>query len=76
MTADMMTAILRSLARQRPFRPYFIELHSGERFQVRHPETILRRGDLFVHRSSDRTERVFDGAAVSQVIASPPGSPE
>jgi hypothetical protein len=32
---------MRELIRQRPFRPFEVQLSSGERHKVRHPENVL-----------------------------------
>jgi hypothetical protein len=77
MTADDLERALRALARRRPFRPFLIELHSGDRIQVSHPEAVQRYGELFLSRATDRGQRGFAGPSVCQFIdppiAAPPG---
>jgi hypothetical protein len=46
MTGDDRERALRALARRRPFRPFLIELHSGDRILVSHPEAVQRYGEL------------------------------
>jgi hypothetical protein len=70
-TADFVRT-LRSFHRRRPFWPYLIELVSGDRLPVSHPEVIERSGQLFVYRSPSRQARVFAASAVCQVIDLPP----
>jgi hypothetical protein len=62
---------LRALARRRPFRPFLIEFHSGDRILVSHPESIYRHGELFVHLGPDRSQRIFAGPSVCQLIDPP-----
>lgn len=72
MTGDELSLALRALTRRRRFRPFFIEFNSGDRLRVSHPESIDRKGELFVHRGSDRGNRIFRASAVCQII-DPPG---
>jgi hypothetical protein len=72
MTTDALERALRAFNRRQPFLPFLIELHSGDRITVSHPEAVVRQGDLFVYRSPDRGQRVFAGAGVSQLIDPPP----
>jgi hypothetical protein len=56
---------------RRPFLPFLIELESGDRISVTHPEAIRQFGDLFVHRAPDRTQKMFEVSAVCQFIDPP-----
>jgi hypothetical protein len=71
MTADDLERALRALTRRRPFRPFLIELHSGDRISVAHPEAVDRHGELFLHRGPDRSQRIFAGPSVCQLIDPP-----
>lgn len=65
---------LRALAvfnNRRPFKSFKIELSSGDRFAVVHPEALRRSGNLFVHVSTDHTNRLFDAASVSHFLVEP-----
>jgi hypothetical protein len=76
--ADLERA-LQAFARRRPFRPFLIELQSGDRFLISHPEAVARYGELFLYRGADRGQRVFAGASVCQLLdppATPAGGPE
>jgi hypothetical protein len=72
MTGDDLAEIFRQLSKRRPFRSFMIELQSGDRLTVSHPEAIVRTGAIFAHRAPDRGLRVFDAPSVSQVIIPPP----
>jgi hypothetical protein len=75
MTANDLERAVRALARQRPFRPFLIEFHSGDRLLVSHPEAVIRDGELFLHRGPDRSRRVFSGLGISQIIDPPTAAP-
>jgi hypothetical protein len=71
MTADEFTSALRAFARRRPFRRFLIELISGDRLLVGHPEGILSRETLFLYRNPDGGFRVFAATSVCQLIDLP-----
>jgi hypothetical protein len=59
-----MTA-LRRFSRRRPFLPFVIEMISGDRIAIRHPEAVAERGELFYFRSPQKRNRIFvPGASV------------
>ncbi len=37
--------VLRGFVRRRPFRPFLIELFSGDRLRIAHPEAIELQGE-------------------------------
>jgi hypothetical protein len=80
MSGDDREGALRVLAKRQPFRSFLIELHSGDRILVSHPEAVDRYGrygEVFLHRGPDRAHRIFAGTSVPQLIDPPltlPGS--
>jgi hypothetical protein len=40
MTPDTFASALRMFLRRRPFRRFLLELHTGERLDVMHPEAV------------------------------------
>ena len=72
MTGDDVDRTLRALNRRRPFRAFFIELNSGDRLHVRHPEVVNRSGELFVYYPPDLSHRIFSGNGIAQFIDPPP----
>lgn len=68
MTIDLFEQFLQYFNSRTPFRSFLIELVSGDRLEVRHPEVIARRGDFFYLRSPNREQRVFEADAVVQII--------
>jgi hypothetical protein len=73
MSLDSFERFLELLNSRSPYRSYLIELASGDRLEVRHPEAIARTGDCFYLRAPDREQRVFEPDAVVQLIVRAPG---
>jgi hypothetical protein len=74
MSADELERAVRAFARRRPFQPYLLEMVSGDRLLVTHPEAVRRQGTLFVHYAPDRHPRIFSGESVCQLL-DPPTEP-
>ena len=62
---------LRSFTNRRHFQPFVVELHTGFRFLVRHPEALVLRGDVAVFARRDFTYRLFDCTSVNQLCDLP-----
>jgi hypothetical protein len=60
---------LRAFARRSPFKPFVVELGSGSRLQIDHPEALVFRSSVAVHFAPDGTPTLFDHQSVSQVTA-------
>ncbi len=61
---------LRAFVRRAPFQPFTVELTSGTRFQVLHPEALAFNGGLAVYIGPDGAPSLFDHGSVSQLIGS------
>ncbi len=59
---------LRAFVRRVPFQPFTVELTSGDRFQVAHPEALAFNDGVAVHISTGDIPRLFDHQSVSQFI--------
>ena len=68
MTADNFDRSLKAFQRRQPFRVFTVELVSGERFQVDHPEALIVRGGVAVFISRDGVPTLFDHESVSPFI--------
>jgi hypothetical protein len=68
MTTEGLLAAIRAFGKRRPFQPYLIELVSGDRFRVTHPEAVILRGLVFVHVTPTLFHRLFDSTSVSQLL--------
>lgn len=71
MTSDHFERSLQAYQRRKPFRPFTVELVSGDRFQVDHPEALVLRAGVAVFLAADGTPTLFDHESVSQIIGEP-----
>jgi hypothetical protein len=71
MTAEHFQTAIRGFQRRTPFRPYVVELVSGDRINVDHPEALVVRGGVAVFVSAAGAPAVFDLEGVSQIFAEP-----
>jgi hypothetical protein len=58
---------LQAFIRRRPFKPFQIELVSGDRFIVQHPEALAHSGAVAVYLDPDGEIKLFDSESVSQL---------
>jgi hypothetical protein len=59
---------LRAFHQRTPSRPFTVELVSGNRFQVDHPEALVLRDGVAVFIAKGGMPVVFDHEGVSQVL--------
>jgi hypothetical protein len=71
MSTGDLARLLRYLDSRQPFRRYELVFSSGDRVEVRHPETIEQRDDLFSHAGADRVYLIFSAAGVSNIRVLP-----
>jgi hypothetical protein len=69
MTEHNFERTLRAFQRQQPFRPFTVELVSGDRVEVDHPEALVFRGGVAVFLAADGNPSLFDHEGVCQIIA-------
>jgi len=62
---------LRAFTNRRHFEPFVVELRTGFRLIVRHPEALILRGDVAVHVRRNSTHRLFDASSVNQLSELP-----
>lgn len=67
MTQSSFKQSLRAFAGRRPFKPFAVELVSGDRFVVEHPEALAHSGAAAVYISPDGAYKLFDSSVVSQL---------
>ncbi len=75
MIHENFTATLRAFIRRQPFRPFLVELTSGDRFRVQHPEALSMRGALAVYVGTNGSVKLFDCDSVSQLCDEPGPAP-
>jgi hypothetical protein len=71
MTVDHFERRLRAFQRRAPFQPFTVELVSGHRFQVDHPEALVLRDGVAVFVAKGGAPTLFDHEGVSQVLGEP-----
>jgi hypothetical protein len=67
MTTEHFEQTLRAFQKRAPFQPFTVELVSGFRFQVDHPEALVIRAGSGVFVAADGTPTLFDHESVAQV---------
>jgi hypothetical protein len=68
MTPENFERTLRRFQRRTPFRPFTVEMVSGDRFQVDHPEALVLRDGIAVFVAAGGIPTLFDHESVSQFI--------
>jgi hypothetical protein len=68
MTAGNFGRELRAFQRRHPFRAFAVELVSGDRFHVDHPEALIVRAGVAVFIDRNGIPTIFDHEGVSQFI--------
>ena len=69
MTVDHFQTTIRAFQRRSPFKPYVVELVSGDRVQVDHPEALVIRGGVGVFVNAAGEPAIFDHEGVSQICS-------
>jgi hypothetical protein len=69
MEAEAFDRSLRAFVRRTPFQPFLLELVSGARLPIDHPEALVFRHGVAVHFAPDGTPTLFDHQSVSQLTA-------
>lgn len=59
---------LRALRQRQPFRPFTVELVSGDRFEVDFPDALVFRDGVAVFIGPGGVPVLFDHESVSQLI--------
>jgi len=62
---------IRAFQKRASFQTYFVELVSGDRVHVDHPEVLVIHGGVAVYLTTDGAPTTFDHEGVSQIIATP-----
>jgi hypothetical protein len=68
MTRENFEQLLRAFQRRRPFRAFTVELVSGPRVAVDHPEALVLRGGVAVYIISKGIPTLFDHEGVSDIV--------
>lgn len=68
MTAENFQKALEGMRGRRPFRPFTVELISGDRFEVDYPDALVSRDGVAVFVAPGGVPVLFDHESVSQFI--------
>ena len=69
MTAENFNKSLRTFQGRTPFRPYMVELTSGAKIVVYHPEALVYRSGVGVYFGPDGSLTILDHEGVSRVTS-------
>jgi hypothetical protein len=58
---------LRGFNRRKPFKPFMVELASGSRLMIEHPEALIYRGRAAVYIDLESNITLFDNEGVTQL---------
>ena len=67
MVAETFNQVLRAFQRRTPFAPFIVELISGDRITIEHPEALVFRSGAAVYFSKQGEITIFDHEGVAQV---------
>lgn len=67
MTAEHFERVTRAFQKRVPFRSFLVELVSGSRVEVDHPEALVLRAGVAAYISADGVPTMFDHDAVAKV---------
>ncbi len=71
MTADNFEETLDVLMPRQPFKPFTVELNTGQRIEIDHPRAVSSRGGFAVFTSPGGALIMFDHESVNQIINLP-----
>ena len=75
MESEAFERSLRAFSRRTPFQSFHVELASGGRITVDHPEAMVVRAGLAVFIAPDGTPTLFDHQGVSRLIGNGDSQP-
>jgi hypothetical protein len=61
---------LKAFANQTPFRPFTVELITGEHLEIAHLEALVTRGGVAIFFAADGEMNLFNHDSVSRFISS------
>ena len=67
MSTERFQTTIRAFQRRTPFKPYVVEVVSGQRIQVEHPEALVVRAGVGVFVDVSGAPTVFDHEGVIRI---------
>jgi hypothetical protein len=74
MSHDNFFRCLEAFTQRRPFRPFVIQMNTGETLLVTHPEILLVADEVIVFVEAEAGRRLFDASSVCQFFEAPPAT--
>lgn len=71
MSEESFRKVLLAMIRRRPFKPFTVELNTGVRIEIDHPEATVIRDGVAIFIGPGFTPAYFDHDSVTQIIDSP-----
>jgi hypothetical protein len=71
MSMDNFRKVLLAMIRRRPFKSFTVELNTGARIEIDHPEATVIREGVAVFIGPGFVPGYFDHESVTQIIDSP-----
>jgi hypothetical protein len=71
MTTENFRKVLLAMIHRKPFKPFTVELNTGCRFEIDHPEAAVIREGVAVFVGPGFVPVNFDHESVTQIIDSP-----
>ena len=71
MTVENFQTVLVAMIRRRPFKPFTVELNTGARIEIDHPEATVIREGVAIFIGPGFMPVYFDHDSVTQIIDSP-----
>ncbi len=72
MTEDAFRRALFAFTHRRPFQRFVLEMTSGTRFLVEHPEAVIFHGDVIMHISRTNKVTLLDATSVGALFEEAP----
>ena len=71
MTTDHFEKVLRAMIRRKPFKPFTVQMHGGQRFEIDHPEATVMREGVAIFIAPGFVPIYFDHDSVVEIIDVP-----
>ncbi len=71
MTVENFERVLLAMVRRKPLNPFTIELNTGDRFEIDHPEATVMRQGVAVFMAPGPVPVYFDHLSVNKFIDAP-----
>lgn len=75
MTPEHFQTAIRAFQKRTPFQHYVVEIVSGDRVRVDHPDALVVRGGVAMFVDAAGAPVIFDHEGVSQIFADSSGAP-